>query len=81
MSFHKDNIQLAGTVTLGPKGQVVIPVDVREGMGIQPGDKLVALYMPDQQAIGFVSEKTMRSIIDTMGHRVSALKHKFNSRG
>ena len=47
MTFHK-HIQLMGTVTVGPKGQVVIPVEVREGMGITPGDKLIALYFDEK---------------------------------
>lgn len=81
MGFHKDNIQLAGTVTLGPKGQVVIPSEVREQMSIEPGDKLVALYMPDSKAIGFVSESAMQSIIDRMGSHVDALRNKFKIRG
>lgn len=33
MSYH-ENIQLAGTVTVGPKGQVVIPAEVRDSMGV-----------------------------------------------
>ena len=45
--IHK-HIQLMGTVTVGPKGQVVIPVEVREGMGITPGDKLIALYFDEK---------------------------------
>ena len=47
MTFHK-HIQLMGTVSVGPKGQVVIPVEVREGMGITPGDKLIALYFDEK---------------------------------
>ncbi|MGB3023598.1 MAG: AbrB/MazE/SpoVT family DNA-binding domain-containing protein [Candidatus Saccharimonadales bacterium] len=81
MGFHKDNIQLAGTVTVGPKGQVVIPVEVRDQMGIESGDKLVALYMPDTKAIGFVSKESMQSIIDRMGSHVEALRNKFNRKG
>ena len=33
MSIKK--IQLAGTATVGPKGQVVIPAEVREKMAIK----------------------------------------------
>ena len=33
----------AGTVTVGTKGQIVIPKEARELMGIQPGDTLVLL--------------------------------------
>lgn len=72
--MHKNKIELAGTVTLGPKGQVVIPVDVREKMGITSGDKLIALYMPEKNAIGFVTDESMQSLIDRMGDHVNALR-------
>jgi AbrB family looped-hinge helix DNA binding protein len=72
--MHKNKIELAGTVTVGPKGQVVIPVDVREKMAIRPGDKLIALYMPDKNAIGFVTDESMQSLIDRMGEHVNALR-------
>ena len=66
MAFHT-HIQLAGTVTLGPKGQVVIPVEVREEMGVKPGDKLVALYAPDKKSIGFITEAHAQTFVDMMG--------------
>lgn len=69
------NIELSGTVTVGPKGQVVIPVDVREKMGIAPGDKLVALYLPEKKAVGFVTESAMQSLIERMGNHVAALRN------
>lgn len=72
--MHKNKIELAGTVTVGPKGQVVIPSNVREKMGVKPGDKLVALYMPDKKAMGFVTDESMQSLIDQMGSHVSALR-------
>lgn len=76
--MHKKHIDLVGTVTLGPKGQVVIPVEVREKMGVVPGDKLVALYLPEKKSIGFVSEKDMQSLIDKMGTHLSSLREKLN---
>jgi AbrB family looped-hinge helix DNA binding protein len=69
------NIELSGTVTVGPKGQVVIPVDVREKMGIAPGDKLVALYLPEKKAVGFVTESAMQGLIERMGNHVAALRN------
>ncbi len=80
MGFHKNNIELAGTVTLGPKGQVVIPADVRERMQIEPGEKLVALYMPETRAIGFVTEESMQVIINRMGSHVEALREKLQNK-
>lgn len=74
MGLDKKHIELAGTVTLGPKGQVVIPVDVREKMNIKPGDKLIALYVPEKKAIGFVTEIAMQSLVDKMGKNLESLR-------
>ena len=70
----KKHMQLAGTVTIGPKGQVVIPADVREKMGLEPGDKMIALYIPDKQAVGFISEERMQTIIDKMGEQLDTFR-------
>lgn len=35
-----------GSVTVGERGQVVIPADAREELGIRPGDKLLAMRHP-----------------------------------
>lgn len=35
-----------GAVTVGARGQVVIPASVREGLGIKPGDKLLVFTHP-----------------------------------
>lgn len=74
----KTHIELAGTVTLGPKGQVVIPVDVREKMGVKPGDKLVALYIPDKESIGFVTEAKLQYLVDKMGSHLSHIRSMIN---
>lgn len=74
MDEHNQRVRLVGTMTLGPKGQVVVPADVREAMGVKPGDKLVALYVPHKKAIGFVSEAAMQTMIDHMGTHLGELR-------
>lgn len=68
------HISLAGTTTVGPKGQVVIPAEVRTKMNIKPGDKLIALYVDDKRAISFVTETQVQDIINQMGEHVSELR-------
>lgn len=68
------HISLAGTVTVGQKGQIVIPVELREKMNISTGDKLVALYVEDKHAIGFITEAAAQRMVNKMGEEISALK-------
>lgn len=68
------HLSLVGTATLGPKGQVVIPAETREKMGIAPGDKLVVLYVEDKQSVGFITEKQAQAMIDRMGAHLGALE-------
>lgn len=74
MDEMKKHIQLVGTVTVGPKGQVVIPVDVREKMDIKPGDKLVALFLPSKRSVGFVPAAKVQHFIDKMGASITDLR-------
>jgi AbrB family looped-hinge helix DNA binding protein len=73
MSFHK-HIHLVGTATLGPKGQVVIPAEVREAMDIHPGDKLVALYFDEKKSIAFITEREAQEHIIKMGEQFTQFK-------
>lgn len=79
MTFHK-NIHLAGTVTVGPKGQVVIPADVREAMDIQTGDKLVALYLEDKKSIGFITERQAQEYVVQMGKNFTYFREKLGEK-
>jgi AbrB family looped-hinge helix DNA binding protein len=79
MTFHTKGIHLAGTVTIGPKGQVVIPVETREKMGVMPGDKLIALYLDDHKTVSFVTEKEMQTIIDRMGSHLTSMTEELSN--
>lgn len=43
-----------GSVTVGERGQVVIPIEAREKCGIEAGDKLLAFVHPAGAAVFFV---------------------------
>lgn len=77
MGFHGKGISLVGTATIGPKGQVVIPVEAREKMGVQPGDKVIALFMDDHKTVAFVSEDEMQAIINKMGAHLTHMSDSF----
>ena len=73
MPFHK-HIHLAGTVTVGPKGQVVVPAEVRDAMGIEPGDKLVVLYLDEKKSVAFITERQAQRYVIEMGERFTECK-------
>lgn len=70
-----------GTTTLGPKGQVVIPVEARDKMGIAPGDKLIALYVADKKSIAFISENQAQLIVDQFDDHIGVLRSVITGEG
>ncbi len=75
MSQHdQPAIQLLGTATVGPKGQVVIPADARDKMGIGPGDKVVAVYVPHKRSVAFIAESQLQTLINKMGAHIADLQ-------
>lgn len=43
-----------GSVTVGERGQVVIPAEARERCGLQPGDKLLAFVHPGGEGVSLM---------------------------
>ena len=62
MSHYKR--KLYGSATVGTRGQVVIPADAREELGIEAGDRLYVVGSPEMKWVGFVPEDQLREIID-----------------
>lgn len=74
MDSHCKHINLIGTSMIGPKGQVVIPVEARNKMEVKPGDKLVALYMEGHKTVAFMPETELQAIINRMGSHLRDLE-------
>lgn len=64
----------AGIVTIGPKGQIVIPAEVRQKMQLKSGDKLISVYLEEKRAVGFITEDQARSMVDRMGKRLDIFR-------
>jgi AbrB family looped-hinge helix DNA binding protein len=67
--------QLYGSVKVGERGQVVIPQDARTEMGLQAGDKLLALGgIPGMQGIVFVKADSFSTMLAEITRKMSALE-------
>lgn len=60
----------AGTVTVGAKGQIVIPKEVRDMFGIQPGDALILLADRDR-GIALPPKETVQALSEQIFGRMN----------
>ena len=65
------------TVTVSPEFQVVIPKEVREKLGIQPGHKLQVVQFPDRiEFVPLQDIKSMRGYLKGMSTDVTREKDR-----
>jgi AbrB family looped-hinge helix DNA binding protein len=60
-------IEFEGSVTVGERGQVVIPAHVRELRGIQAGDKLLVFCHPNGCGIVLIKFEDLQRINEVLG--------------
>lgn len=53
-----------GSVTVGERGQIVIPAEARNELNIKPGDKLIVMKDPVHHCFTIGKLDRMRAIID-----------------
>ena len=61
---RKRNIQLYGTVKVGDRGQVVIPVDARKELDIKTGDLLFVMSGRNKRGITMVKADAMKELAE-----------------
>ncbi len=55
-----------GSVTVGERGQVVVPAEARKAHGFQPGDKLLVFRHPHMCGIVLAKVDDVRAILDEL---------------
>lgn len=71
--------KLYGTATVGTKGQVVIPADAREELGIETGDKLYVVGSTDKGWVGFLKEEQLRQMVELITEGLEDYKNLLNN--
>lgn len=72
--MHDHNKKLYGTATVGTKGQVVIPVQAREELGIKEGDRLYVVGMSNSGVISMLPESMLERHIEKMNLHIEKFK-------
>jgi AbrB family looped-hinge helix DNA binding protein len=72
-SIHQDK-KLYGTATVGTKGQVVIPANAREELGISSGDRLYVIGSTDAGFLGFLKEDALELMMEHLTAQVESFR-------
>lgn len=72
--------KLYGTATVGTKGQVVIPADAREALGVATGDRLYVVGSVHGKWIGLIQEEQLRSIVEHLTDNIEDYKAALDSK-
>ncbi len=67
-----------GTTVMGERGQVVIPKDIRDAMGLQPGDRLVTLY--HEGKLFLMTADEMKEFMSVMSERFATVATMLNEK-
>ncbi|HLC44805.1 MAG TPA: AbrB/MazE/SpoVT family DNA-binding domain-containing protein [Patescibacteria group bacterium] len=62
--------KMYGSVVVGSKGQVVIPVNARKDMHIRPGDSLIVMGKMGQ-ALGLMKAEALEGLVNMLMDKVS----------
>ena len=66
-----------GSTVMGERGQVVIPAEAREEIGIEPGEKLLVFGNPNRGVIIIFKSDIMAKFADMMFKKASFLEDMF----
>jgi len=67
-----------GTVTVGERGQLVIPAQLRKILNIKPGDQLMVFAKPDKRVINLMPSKDFSKFLERAAKVISKLERKIS---
>ena len=69
-----------GSTTVGERGQIVLPVKLRNDLKINKGDKLLVIVDPHGSRINLVNPDTMSKFLDMMSENINQMKTKIKQK-
>lgn len=64
MGDDKSELAFYGSVTIGERGQIVIPAEARHELGWKPGDKILIMKHPAHSGVMAFKIKAVREFLD-----------------
>ena len=69
-----------GSVTVGERGQLVIPAQLRKELGIKSGDQLMVFAHLDKKVINFMPAKDFSQFLDKASKLIDKLERKVHQK-
>lgn len=63
-----------GSVTVGERGQIVIPAEARQALNINPGDKLVVMHHPIYDGLMISTIDELQNFLNEMSRELDHMK-------
>jgi len=63
-----------GSITVNPRGQVVIPANARKELGIESGDTLLVFKILHDQVLALVKVGTLEQVLRDMSKHMAGLE-------
>jgi len=78
----KDSPDVYGTVTVGARGQVIIPAKARKELKIRPGDQLIVMSGPPgrREILSFIPVERVSQVLHHFEERLAALKKELSKK-
>ncbi|HEU5187875.1 MAG TPA: AbrB/MazE/SpoVT family DNA-binding domain-containing protein [Candidatus Saccharimonadales bacterium] len=67
-----------GSATVGSKGQIVIPQEAREQLGIKTGDKLVVLGLKGNTMLGVCSVEGIETFLGDVTDHLTSIRNEIS---
>jgi len=64
--------KILGTATLNEKGQLVIPVEARNSLGLAPGSKVVILSSPHRPALILIRAEEIEAMVKDLANALNS---------